>query len=172
MAYLFLQLYIIIFCIIKSNLKCCETAKSAKLNIMRQKVPIPDKNLLGTTWNTFCSEDTNILCSNFTSYFYFILFVILLQVSSNSSSERGPNVSAVLVIISCLKQFNFRQFLFMSSLCKLSFHPEMEFSFMLKLLLRFCRQSCLKQKSDLKYYFLFYVWYNFFSIIYVFLFLF
>ena len=168
MAYLFLQLYIIIFCIIKSNLKCCETAKSAKLNIMRQKVPIPDKNLLGTTWNTFCSEDTNILCSNLTSYFFLdFIFVILLQVSSNSSSERGPNVSAVLVIISCLKQFNFRQFLFMSSLCKLSFHPEMEFSFMLKLLLRFCRQSCLKQKSDLKYYFLFYVWYNFFSIIYV-----
>ena len=148
MAYLFLLLYIIIFCIIKYNLKCCETAKSAKLNIMRQKVPIPDKNLFGTTWNTFCSGDTNILCSNLTSFFYEIYF-FLLQVSSNSSSERGPNVSTVLVIISCLKQFNFRQFLFMSSLCKLSFHPEMEFSFMLKLLLSFCRQNCLKHKSDL-----------------------
>ena len=74
MAYLFLLLYIIIFCIIKYNLKCCETAKSAKLNIMRQKVPIPDKNLLGTTWNTFCSGDTNILCSNLTSNFFLILF--------------------------------------------------------------------------------------------------
>lgn len=74
MAYLFLLLYIIIFCIIKYNLKCCETAKSAKLNIMRQKVPIPDKNLFGTTWNTFCSGDTNILCSNLTSFSYEIYF--------------------------------------------------------------------------------------------------
>ena len=138
MAYLFLLLYIIIFCIIKYNLKCCETAKSAKLNIMRQKVPIPDKNLLGTTWNTFCSGDTNILCSNLTSFSCGFYYFFLLQVSSNSSSERGPNVSTVPDIISCLKQFNFRQFLFMSSLCKLSFHPEMEFSFMLKLLLSFC----------------------------------
>ena len=37
-----------------------------------------------------------------------------------------------------LSAIQFCQFLFMSSLCKLSFHPEMEFSFMLKLLLSFC----------------------------------
>ena len=38
-----------------------------------------------------------------------------------------------------LSAIQFCQFLFMSSLCKLSFHPEMEFSFMLKLLLSFCQ---------------------------------
>ena len=106
MAYLFLLLYIIIFCIIKYNLKCCETAKSAKLNIMRQKVPIPDKNLFGTTWNTFCSADTNILCSNLTSFSYEIHF-LLLQVSSHSSSEKGPNVSTALCYYFVFKAIQF-----------------------------------------------------------------
>ena len=87
------------------------------------------------------------------------------QVSANSS-DKGFNVSifnsfhslttwfwccflqvfACFNFISCCRQFNFCQFLFLSSLCKLSFHPEMEFSFMLKLLLSCCQDVLNRTK--------------------------
>ena len=88
------------------------------------------------------------------------------QASANSSIEKGFNVSIFSILsfidnivlmlflqvfacfnfISCCRQFNFCQFLFLSSLCKLSFHPEMEFSFMLKLLLSCCQDVLNRTK--------------------------
>ena len=104
----------------------------------------PAKSCSEPHGNTFCICYRRFVF-RFDNYVVLILnntiHYLLFQVSSLSASERGLNVSVTVsdYFISCFKQFNFCQFLFMSSLCKLSFHPEMEFSFMLKLLLSFCQ---------------------------------
>ena len=104
----------------------------------------PTKSCSEPHGNTFCICYRRFVF-RFDNYVVLILnntiHYLLFQVSSLSASERGLNVSVTVsdYFISCFKQFNFCQFLFMSSLCKLSFHPEMEFSFMLKLLLSFCQ---------------------------------
>ena len=104
----------------------------------------PTKSCSEPHGNTFCICYRHFVF-RFDNYVVLIqnntIQYLLFQVSSLSASERGLNVSVTVsdYFISCFKQFNFCQFLFMSSLCKLSFHPEMEFSFMLKLLLSFCQ---------------------------------
>ena len=77
------------------------------------------------------------------TFFPIFTYFLKFQISAHSTPEKhsGFNVSFASSLLSCyfmLSAIQFCQFLFMSSLCKLSFHPEMEFSFMLKLLLSFC----------------------------------
>ena len=113
------------------------------------------KKSCGTTWLhfllcyghfcviwPFCSLQNMGQCFHWDFFTIFTYFLISdISPFHTRKTHRLQRKFCFLSLLSCyfmLSAIQFCQFLFMSSLCKLSFHPEMEFSFMLKLLLSFC----------------------------------
>ena len=70
--------------------------------------------------------------TNNSKLFALQIYFFQAAAAANSSSKHLLNVSITKFLDACCRST------FLSSLCKLSFHPEMEFSFMLKVLLTFC----------------------------------